>query len=164
MWSLIRRALGHEAPVSPWDNDELLRASCSASNGSNSMPSAWPAHSKSRRNRYVARRSAPAERQRIGAADAPIARSPGRWAKSRDITPAAEWLLDNYHLIEAQIADVREDLPPRFYRQLPRLAGGPLAATRGCSASPGRLSRTPTVASSRMPCAGSCRPTSECSR
>ena len=45
----------------------------------------------------------------------------------REITPAAEWLLDNYYLVEAQIADLREDLPPGFYRQLPRLATGPLA-------------------------------------
>ena len=43
------------------------------------------------------------------------------------MTPAAEWLLDNYHLVEAQIREVREDLPPGFYRQLPKLAGGPFA-------------------------------------
>lgn len=42
-------------------------------------------------------------------------------------TPAAEWLLDNYHLIEEQIHEVRDDLPPRYYRQLPKLAGGPFA-------------------------------------
>ncbi len=43
----------------------------------------------------------------------------------RLITPAAEWLLDNYHLVEAQIREIREDLPPGFYRQLPKLAHGP---------------------------------------
>ena len=42
------------------------------------------------------------------------------------ITPAAEWLLDNYHLVDEQIREIREDLPPRFYRQLPKLASGPL--------------------------------------
>jgi cyclic beta-1,2-glucan synthetase len=42
-------------------------------------------------------------------------------------TPAAEWLLDNYHLVQEQIREVRDDLPPRFYRQLPKLAGGPFA-------------------------------------
>jgi cyclic beta-1,2-glucan glucanotransferase len=42
-------------------------------------------------------------------------------------TPAAEWLLDNYHLVEEQIREVRDDLPPRYYRQLPKLAGGPFA-------------------------------------
>ncbi len=40
------------------------------------------------------------------------------------ISPAAEWLLDNYYLVERQIYDVRADLPPGYYRQLPKLAGG----------------------------------------
>ncbi len=43
------------------------------------------------------------------------------------ITPAAEWLLDNYYLVERQIHDVRADLPPGYYRQLPKLADGPFA-------------------------------------
>ncbi|CAN5630088.1 glucoamylase family protein [soil metagenome] len=47
--------------------------------------------------------------------------------RGRSIVPAAEWLLDNYHLVEAQIRDVREDLPPGYYRQLPKLADGPFA-------------------------------------
>ena len=45
----------------------------------------------------------------------------------RAITPAAEWLLDNYHLVEEQIREIRDDLPPGYYRQLPKLAGGPFA-------------------------------------
>lgn len=43
------------------------------------------------------------------------------------VVPAAEWLLDNYHLVEEQVREVRDDLPPGFYRQLPKLATGPLA-------------------------------------
>lgn len=43
------------------------------------------------------------------------------------ITPAAEWLLDNYHLVEEQIREIRADLPPGYYRQLPKLAAGPLS-------------------------------------
>ena len=43
------------------------------------------------------------------------------------ITPAAEWLIDNYHLVEERIRQIRVDLPPHFYRQLPTLADGPLA-------------------------------------
>jgi cyclic beta-1,2-glucan synthetase len=42
-------------------------------------------------------------------------------------TPAAEWLLDNYHLVEEQIRQARDDLPPRYYRRLPKLADGPFA-------------------------------------
>ncbi len=43
------------------------------------------------------------------------------------ITPAAEWLIDNYHLVEAQTRQIKDDLPPRFYRQLPKLANGPFS-------------------------------------
>ena len=43
------------------------------------------------------------------------------------ITPAAEWLIDNFHVVEEQIREVRMDLPAGYYRQLPKLAGGPFA-------------------------------------
>jgi cyclic beta-1,2-glucan synthetase len=42
------------------------------------------------------------------------------------VTPAAEWLIDNFHIVEEVVREVREDLPPGFYRQLPKLAEGPL--------------------------------------
>ncbi|MDB5839118.1 MAG: glycosyl transferase [Herminiimonas sp.] len=45
----------------------------------------------------------------------------------RGVVPAAEWLLDNYHLVEQQIREIRDDLPPGYYRQLPKLAEGPFA-------------------------------------
>ncbi|CNG90593.1 cyclic beta-1%2C2-glucan synthase [Yersinia kristensenii] len=47
--------------------------------------------------------------------------------KGRTVVPAAEWLLDNYHLVEEQIREIRDDLPPGYYRQLPKLADGPFA-------------------------------------
>src|SRR3990167_8321072 len=47
--------------------------------------------------------------------------------QNRSVVPAAEWLLDNYHLVEAQIREIRDDLPPGFYRQLPKLGHGPFA-------------------------------------
>ncbi len=37
------------------------------------------------------------------------------------VTPAAEWLLDNYHLVASDVLDVRRDLPPGYYRELPKL-------------------------------------------
>jgi cyclic beta-1,2-glucan synthetase len=37
--------------------------------------------------------------------------------------PGAEWLLDNFHLVEAEGEGVRHDLPGRFYRKLPRAPG-----------------------------------------
>jgi cyclic beta-1,2-glucan synthetase len=45
----------------------------------------------------------------------------------RGVVPAEEWLLDNYHLVEAQVREIRDDLPLGYYRQLPKLADGPLA-------------------------------------
>ena len=48
-------------------------------------------------------------------------------AEGSPVTPAAEWLLDNYHVVEEQIREIREDLPPSFYRLLPKLASGHLA-------------------------------------
>ena len=41
------------------------------------------------------------------------------------VSPAAEWLLDNFHLVEQQLRQITEDLPSGFYRQLPKLAEGP---------------------------------------
>jgi cyclic beta-1,2-glucan synthetase len=38
------------------------------------------------------------------------------------VTPAAEWLLDNFHLVASVVIDVRRNLPPGYYRQLPKLA------------------------------------------
>ncbi|OAI13494.1 MULTISPECIES: GH36-type glycosyl hydrolase domain-containing protein [Methylomonas] len=43
------------------------------------------------------------------------------------ITPAAEWLLDNFHVIEEQISDIHVDLPESYSRELPKLAEGVLA-------------------------------------
>ncbi len=43
------------------------------------------------------------------------------------ISPAAEWLLDNFHLVELQLQQIKDDLPTGYYRQLPKLADGPFA-------------------------------------
>ena len=44
----------------------------------------------------------------------------------RSISPAAEWLVDNFHIIEEQLREIREDLPRSYYRELPKLADGEL--------------------------------------
>ncbi len=43
------------------------------------------------------------------------------------ITPAAEWLLDNFYLIEEQIRTAKLHLPKGYSRELPRLSNGPSA-------------------------------------
>jgi cyclic beta-1,2-glucan synthetase len=43
------------------------------------------------------------------------------------VTPAAEWLLDNYHLVASEVRNVHQDLPRDYYRELPKLAPRDLA-------------------------------------
>ncbi|OFV90071.1 MAG: carbohydrate-binding protein [Acidobacteria bacterium RIFCSPLOWO2_02_FULL_64_15] len=38
------------------------------------------------------------------------------------VTAAAEWLLDNFHLVTSEIRDIHQHLPRTYYRQLPTLA------------------------------------------
>lgn len=47
-------------------------------------------------------------------------------SEKRTVTPAGRWMLDNYHVVEAQIRQIHDDLPPGFYRELPKLAQGHL--------------------------------------
>ncbi|MEP6687383.1 MAG: hypothetical protein ABJC36_03480, partial [Gemmatimonadales bacterium] len=44
-----------------------------------------------------------------------------------DVGPAGDWLLDNYHVVQEHIGEVRESLPSGYYRELPVLSGGPLS-------------------------------------
>ncbi|HEX5685884.1 MAG TPA: glucoamylase family protein [Ideonella sp.] len=48
-------------------------------------------------------------------------------ATGHDVSPAAEWLLDNFHLIEAQLKEIHEGLPRGYFRSLPVLQAEPLA-------------------------------------
>ena len=49
--------------------------------------------------------------------------------RGEPIAPAAEWLLDNFHLVEAEMREIRHHLPTRYYRELPKLATRELAGT-----------------------------------
>jgi cyclic beta-1,2-glucan synthetase len=44
----------------------------------------------------------------------------------RTISPAAEWLVDNFHIVEEQLREIRQDLPRGYYYELPKLEGGAL--------------------------------------
>lgn len=46
---------------------------------------------------------------------------------NQQITPASEWLLDNFYLIEEQIRTARRHMPKGYSRELPRLSNGPSA-------------------------------------
>ena len=45
-------------------------------------------------------------------------------ARIEPLTPSAEWLVDNFHIVEEQMREVRQDLPRKFYRELPKLETG----------------------------------------
>ncbi len=47
--------------------------------------------------------------------------------EERAITPAAEWLVDNFPIVDEQLREIRDDLPPHYYRELPKLSEGHLA-------------------------------------
>ncbi len=65
--------------------------------------------------------------RRLKAHARPIARAYKAVSHLPDGTPLpleAEWLLDNYYVIAEAVRQVRTQLPPRFYRQLPAVASG----------------------------------------
>jgi len=49
--------------------------------------------------------------------------------QAETISPAAEWLLDNYNLVESEILDIWRNLPRRYYAELPKLASSGLQGT-----------------------------------
>ncbi len=44
---------------------------------------------------------------------------------THSIGPAADWLVDNFHVVQEQVRAIRIDLPPGFQKQLPKLINGP---------------------------------------
>ena len=117
----------HGSPVSPWDNDELVRAELFSSERLEQHAASLAAAQQVTRRRS-ARRSLVARLKDNESALLAAYRAIGAAVgEGRSITPAAEWLLDNYHLVEEQIREIRADLPPGFYRQLPKLVDGPFA-------------------------------------
>ena len=123
--SLLHPVFERRAAFSPWNSDEILRAelfsierleqhaaSLAAAQQVVQRPRLRPSlHARLRDNETV-----------LLAAYRAIAAATG---EGRAISPAAEWLLDNYHLVEKQIREIRQDLPPSFYRLLPKLRDGP---------------------------------------
>ena len=111
----------------PWDNEESIREELFSierlEQHAESLAAAQPITARPIAGRSLAVRLKDNESVLLDAYRA-IANAVG---EGRAITPAAEWLLDNYHLVEEQIREIRDDLPPGYYRQLPKLAAGPFA-------------------------------------
>ena len=47
--------------------------------------------------------------------------------QGRSVTPAAEWLVDNMHVVSRHVGQIRQDLPPSYFDELPKLGSGFLA-------------------------------------
>jgi len=125
--SRIQDVLGRKPPASPWDDENAIREEIFSAERleehARSLALAQTVTKKPKRNYPLADRLADnaavllaAHRNIIQTID-----------EGRSITPAAEWLVDNFHVIEKQIAGIRSDLPPGYYRQLPKLGTGPFA-------------------------------------
>ncbi len=113
------------SPVSPWDNDEILRAELFSSERLEQHAASLAAAQQVTRRRSTRRSLNARLRDNESVLLAAYRTIGAAVGEGRSITPSAEWLLDNYHLVEEQIREIRADLPPGFYRQLPRLADGP---------------------------------------
>ena len=124
---LASRALESVKPSSPWDNHEPIREELFSverlEEHARSLALAQIVSSATTKGQPLARRLADNGAVLLGAYRAIVKAI----NEGRAITPAAEWLIDNYHLIEKQIRELRSDLPPGYYRQLPKLASGPFA-------------------------------------
>jgi len=125
--TFIRRVLGRGPPSSPWDSlkpvreelfslERLEEHARSLALAQRVAPKPIKGHSLSGRLADNATVLLNAYRVNAKAID-----------DGHAITPAAEWLIDNYHLVEKQIREIRSDLPPGYYRQLPKLIDGPFA-------------------------------------
>jgi cyclic beta-1,2-glucan synthetase len=44
----------------------------------------------------------------------------------KTVSPASEWFVDNFHIIEEQLRDIQKHLPPNYYKGLPKVSAAPL--------------------------------------
>src|SRR5438270_9839631 len=123
----ILRAFGPRPTASPWETDDsIVKELFSIERLEGQAESLAAAQQITARP--IPRRSLAARLKDNEAVLLEAYRAIGSAAgEGHTVTPAAEWLLDNYHLVEAQIREIRDDLPSGYYRQLPKLAGGPFA-------------------------------------
>src|SRR5688572_20720861 len=124
---LIRRIVSRARPKPPWDDTAAIREMLFSvermEEHARSLAAAQAVKPHRRRGHPLL--------DRLEANEASLVESYRSICTAVDdkaaITPAAEWLIDNFHLVERQVRQIRLDLPPSYYRQLPKLANGPFA-------------------------------------
>jgi cyclic beta-1,2-glucan synthetase len=123
MISVLRRIFG-DTP-SPWTSDEPVRSELFSverlEEHGRSLAASQPVVPGFARGRPLSTRLADNEAALLAAYRDIV----GSVASGAAITPAAEWLVDNFYLVERQIREIRLDLPVDYYKELPKLALGP---------------------------------------
>ena len=125
MMSLVRRALGRVSSDSPWVNRKPVREELFSAERleehARSLAAAQTITPRPTKGRPLS--------ARLAENGAVLLHAYHMIAKSIDeggaVTPAAEWLVDNYYLVEREIRELHTTLPPGYYRQLPKLLEGP---------------------------------------
>src|SRR5688500_14610272 len=106
----LRHILSFDPSTSPWNTDEIIREELFSierlEQHAASLASAQSVSSKPPARRSLKSRLKENESVLLGAYRAIAAAV----AEGGAITPAAEWLIDNYHLVEEQIRQVNDDL------------------------------------------------------
>ncbi len=125
--SIIRGALGRASRTSPWDSRKPVREELFSverlEGHARTLAVAQTVTRRPARGHPLSRRLADNGAVLLHAYRK-VARSVD---EGRTITPAADWLVDNYYLVERQVREIRSALPAGYYRQLPKLALGPFA-------------------------------------
>ena len=121
----IFRAFGRRPAASPWDTEDSIREELFSierlEGHGESLAAAQNITARPMPRRSLALRLRDDEAVLLDAYRS-IGSAVG---EGQAMTPAAEWLLDNYYVVEDEIREIRADLPPGYYRQLPKLADGP---------------------------------------
>ncbi len=121
----IRRSFGRPLSASPWNSREPLREELFSVERlevhARSLAVAQSVTPKPTKGRPLARRLSDNGAVLLNA----YRKVSQDIDEGRAITPPGEWLVDNYHIVERQIREIHSDLPPGYYRQLPKLADGP---------------------------------------
>ena len=127
MHSLLGKAFGHRAPPAPWNDKAPVREELFGierlEQHAESLATAQSITAHPHRGLLLRTRFNDNAAVLLAAYRA----SSTAFRSGAGVVPAAEWLLDNYHLVEEHIREVRSDLPPGYYRRLPKLANGPFA-------------------------------------
>jgi len=125
--TLSLRMFGRATPKSPWDDPNVIRQAIFSierlKSHAQSLAGAQVVRPHRQKGRPLFNRLADNEMSLLLSYQSIC----GAVAVGAAITPAAEWLIDNFHQVERQVREIRTDLPPGYYKQLPKLAEGPFA-------------------------------------